>query len=65
MKLLLNSFLFNGLTRGFYPQTLKLEPRLVQHNKQCHMKVLLNSFQLNGHTQGFNYNFLKRPILAS
>ena len=53
MKLLLNSFLFNGLTRGFYPQTLKLEPRLVQHNKQYHMKVMLNSFHLNGHTLGF------------
>ena len=44
----------NGLTLGFHPQTQKLEPLLVQHNKQHHWKVMLSSFHLNGHTLGFH-----------
>ena len=54
MKKLCNSFHLNGYTLGFHQQTKKLEPPVIQHNKQYHMKVLLNSFHLNGHTLGFH-----------
>ena len=54
MIVLLNGFHLNGHTLGFHPQTQKLEPLFVQHNKQRHRKVLLNSFCLNGHTLGFH-----------
>ena len=50
MTVMQKRFRLNGHTLGFHPQTQKLEPPHVQHNKQYHRKVLLSSVHLNGHT---------------
>ena len=49
MTVMQKRFHLNGHTLGFHPQTQKLEPPYVQHNKQYHRKVLLSSVHLNGH----------------
>ena len=49
MTVIQKRFHLNGHTLGFHPQTQKLEPPYVQHNKQYHRKVLLSSAHLNGH----------------
>ena len=53
MTVMQKRFRLNGHTLGFHPQTQKLEPPYVQHNKQYHRKVLLSSVHLNGHITGF------------
>jgi len=52
MKILLNSFHFNGHTMVLFTD-LKVKNHLVQRDKQYHMKILLNSFHFNGHTLWF------------
>ena len=42
MKVLLNSFHLNGHTLGFYPQTQKLEPRLLTQGLTLGVKGLIN-----------------------
>ena len=65
MKVLFNSFRFNGHALGFHRQTLVGTNHLVQHNKQYHLKVLLNSFHLNGHTRVSSTDVRVRTTLNS
>ena len=55
-KVPLSSFYLKCHTLGFHAQTQKLEPPVVQHNKQHHRnyKVPLSSFHLNVHTLEFH-----------
>ena len=53
MKVLFSSFLKNGHTAWFDPQTKKLETTLYQNN-QHRMKVLFSSFPKNGHIAWFD-----------
>ena len=47
---MLSSFRLNDCTFGFHPQTQKLKPTCVQHNKKVPKDSTVSSFHLNGHT---------------
>ena len=55
----LSSFHLNGHTKGFHPQTQRLDP---SYSKQHESKVLPSSFHLNGQTSGFYPQPLKLEL---